>query len=317
MKLILISMSEKLDISEYVTSASLSGDYRSASRTLDFGIIHNMHDPNIKKVVPKLGENVQVFENDKLLFHGIIWDRLLQTDSNELKIVARDFGIYLTKNKGSYNFSSVAPEVVAQRVCSDFGIETGNIEKSGAKISRKFISDTLYNIIMTAYSVANDKKYMCIFEGKKLNIIEKAAIKAVTLDASNLLTSSFSESLNEMINRVNIYNQNDKFIKAIESKNEIALYGVMTEHYKTSKSNDTAKAATMLKGVSNKIEVTNFGDISFISGKSVEYTDPFTRVTGLFYIDDDTHNWKNGIYTNKLTLNFQNLMDERAGGSNG
>lgn len=36
-----------------------------------------------------------------------------------------------------------------------------------------------------------------------------------------------------------------------------------------------------------------------------------TKAVGLFYIDTDTHSWKNGSYEMTLTLNFQNLMDEK------
>ena len=317
MKLILLRKNEKLDISNYVTSATLSGDYRSASRTLDFGNIYSRLDPDFSNVFLELGNNVQLTEDDDVLFHGIVWDRSKQTDSNELSYIARDFGIYLNKNKGSYNFSKVTPEAITQKVCNDFGIEVGEIAKTGVMISRKFIGASLYDIIMTAYTLANYKKFMCIFTGKKLNVIEKATLNSKSLDASNLLTSSISESLNDMINRVSVYNQNDKFIKSIDRADDIKNYGVMTEHLKTSDSNYALRANKMLKGVSSKIVVTNFGDTSYIAGRKVEYTDPFNKKKGLFFIDDDTHNWKNGVYSNKLTLNFENLLDEKEGGSDG
>lgn len=44
--------------------------------------------------------------------------------------------------------------------------------------------------------------------------------------------------------------------------------------------------------------------------------EPYTGLSGVFFIDGDSHTWKNGIYTNKLTLNFQNLMDEKESGQN-
>lgn len=315
MKLILLRQNEKLDISSYVTSATLSGDYRSASRTLDFGNVLSRLDPNFSNVYLNLGDNIQLIEGDETLFHGVVWDRGKQTDSNELSYMARDFGIYLNKNKASYNFSSIMPEAIAQKVCKDFGIEVGEIAKTGVKISRKFLGASLYDIIMTAYTLANDKKYMCLFIGKKLNVIEKATLKTKALDITNLLTNSVSESLNEMVNKVNIYNSNNKFIKAIERPDDIKNFGVMTEHLKSSDNDYTLKANKMLKGVSSKIAVTNFGDTSYISGRKVEYTDPYSGKKGLFFIDEDEHNWKNSIYTNKLTLNFENLMDEKEGGS--
>ena len=71
----------------------------------------------------------------------------------------------------------------------------------------------------------------------------------------------------------------------------------------------------MLEGVERKISVTNFGTSEYITGKKVNVTEPYTGLTGIFYIDGDAHNWKNGIYTNKLTLNFENMMDDKDSGS--
>lgn len=316
MILIHFKNNSKLDISKFVTSVTVSGDYRSASRSLDFGLVNSGLDPNIEKISLDLGDNVQLTESNTTIFHGIVWDRSKQTDSKEISCLARDFGIYLNKNRASYNFSNITPEAIAQKVCKDFGIGVGAVAKTGVKISRKFLGATLYDIIMTAYTLANDKKYMCLFIGKDLHVIEKATLKARSIDASNLLTGAISESLNDMINRVSIFNENDKFIKTIENANDRIKYGAMTDYLKVTDNAYTVKAQKMLKGVSSKIVVTNFGDISYISGRKVEYTNPSSGVTGLFNIDTDEHNWKNGIYTNKLTLNFENLMDEKEGGSN-
>lgn len=317
MKLIQINNNSKFDISNYVTSVTISGDYRSASRTLDFGLINSILDPNIPNIDLSLGNNVQIIENNEILFHGIVWDKSKQSDSKEIGYMARDFGIYLNKNKASYNFSNITPEAITNKLCKDFGIDIGSIASTGIKISRKFLGATLYDIIMTSYTLANDKKYTCLFTGKKLNVIEKTALNIGTVDSNNLLSSSISESLNDMINRVSIFNKNDKLIKTIENADDVKTYGSMTEYLKTSDNNYTVKANKMLKSVTSKIVVTNFGNTSFISGRQILYKDALNKKSGLFFIDDDEHNWKNGIYTNKLTLNFENLMDEKEGGTDG
>ncbi len=313
MKVIHISDKLNVDITDFVTSVTLSGDYRSASRTLDFGLANHI-DPNIEKVTVELGNVIQLTLNDENIFYGIAWDRAKQSDSKEVSLMARDFGVYLLKNKASYNAISITPEDITLKLCKDFGIEVGSIAKTGVRISRKFLGDTLYDIIMTAYTLANDNRYMVLFDGKKLNVIEKATLNANELDASNLITSSISETLNEMVNRVNIYDANDNFIKTVENTEDVNQFGSMTDYLKATDLNYALKAKKMLRGVGRKIVVTNFGDISFISGRKVKYTDPLTNNSGTFYIDSDEHNWKNGIYTNKLTLNFENLMDEKEGG---
>lgn len=50
------------------------------------------------------------------------------------------------------------------------------------------------------------------------------------------------------------------------------------------------------------------------TGGCVTVREPTTGLQGLFYIDGDTHTWKNGQYFNKLTLNFKSVMDEQDAG---
>lgn len=319
MQAILINKNGKIDISEIITSVTISGEYRSCSRSLNFGIIKSSIDKNTHTVGINLGNNIQIIESGKVMFHGIIWDKDKSTEENEINFLARDFGIYLNKNKGNYKFKNITPEAITKKICSDYGIKVGKIESTGVNISRKFLGVGLYDIIMTSYTLANDKKYICIFDGEKLDVVEKSILKAKDLDIGNLLTSNVSESLNDMINRVNIYNSKDEIITKLENAEDIKNYGIMTEYLKVtdSKENYKLKAKKMLEGISRKITVSNFGDVSYITGKSVIYEDPYQGLKGLFYIDSDEHNWKNGIYTNKLTLNFKNLMDEKEGGSSG
>ena len=57
------------------------------------------------------------------------------------------------------------------------------------------------------------------------------------------------------------------------------------------------------------------GDIRLISGNAVKLRDTGSGVTGLFWIESDTHTWKNGQYYCKAKLNFRNLADDTISGS--
>ena len=60
------------------------------------------------------------------------------------------------------------------------------------------------------------------------------------------------------------------------------------------------------------VEVT--GNPALVAGQAVVVRETSARVSGLFWIDADTHTWKGGDYVTKLDLNFRNLMsDENAG----
>lgn len=318
MNIFLIGKLGKYNITDVVSSVTTRGEYRSCCRTLDFGFIKSHIDKNTHKVGISTGDNIALVENDVSLFHGIAWGKDKSTDSNEIDISCKDFGIYLLKNRGSYKFKNMTPEAITKKVCADFGIKVGVIAATGKPISRNFLGTTLYDIIMTSYTVANDKKYMCIFEGDKLNVIEKGLVACKPIESGiNLLSLNVSETLENMVNAVKVYNKDDKLIKTFKNENDIKLYGLMSEYIKVqdSKENYTLKAKKMLNGLEQKITVTNFGDATYQTGKTVIVTEPSTGIKGKFYIDADEHNWKNSIYTNKLTLNFQNLMDEKESGS--
>lgn len=320
MEIFLINNTGTTNITQAITSVTLNGEYRSCCRTLSFGLIKSPLDLNTHKVGIQLGDNIKLVESGKILFHGVVWDRDKTSDSNEINISCKDYGIYLLKNRHSYKFKKIAPEAIVKKICNDYGIKVGNIAVTGKAISRNFLGVTLYDIIMSAYTLANDKKYMILFDGEKLNVLEKGIVPCKPLESGiNLLTANVSETLNNMVNKVRIYNKQDKLIKSVESSEDIKRYGLMSEYFKIydTKEDYTTKAKKMLQGIEQKISVTNFGDCSYQTGKSVIVTEPYTGLKGKFYIDADTHNWKNGIYTNKLTLNFQNLMDEKESGSNG
>lgn len=136
---------------------------------------------------------------------------------------------------------------------------------------------------------------------------------------NGLMTSGVSETLDSMVNTIAVYGEKDTLLTRLSNEEEIARYGKLGGDFKVSGSSSgwEAQAKKMLHGIDRKITVTNFGGIEYITGKMVSVTEPFTGLKGKFYIDADEHNWKNGIYTNRLTLNFENIMDEKESGSSG
>lgn len=301
------------------TALTISGEFRSCSRTLDFGIIHKEADRRTWILEINVGDLIKVTEAGSTIFYGIICTKDKKTDGKELDFSCQDFGIYLKRNKAHYMFKGITPEGVVKKVCGDFGIAAGQIAKSGKVISRNFLGVSLYDIIMTSYTIADDEKYYIEFQGEKLNIFKKGEITCPPISSEvNLLTAGVSESIANMVNRVRVYNKKDSLIQTIEKKEDVGLYGFSTEILKVTdtKEDYARKAKETLQGKERKISVTNLGGIGYKTGRKVIVTEPYTGLSGVFYIDGDEHRWKNGIYTNKLTLNFENLMDEKESGSN-
>ena len=309
------------DATDFHDTVTLSGDYKQCSRSLSFNLI----EEEGKSVINcDVGNSVVFKEDDKVLFDGFIVSRQKTTDSPKIQIKCFDRGFYLKKNKGVYKFSNQTPESIVKKICSDFGISVGEVATTDVPVSRNFIGVSLYEIIMTAYTLASEKtkeSYLLVFKEDKLCVIEKKVNESTLLiePGGSLMASSCTESIENMINQVVIYDKDDKVVKTLKKDELISLYGLMQSYIKQGDdSAETEKKADKIledNGYSQKITVESLGNSSLITGGTVVVKEPYTGVCGVFFIDTDTHTWKNGLYFDKLTLNFKNIMDEKEAGS--
>lgn len=312
------STKETIDITNLVEKASVNGEYRNACRTLDFTLVSSTWDVNIPRPDIKLGDNIGLIENNLLFFYGVVWSITKSTTSSTVNYHCKDFGVYLLKNKITDKFVNKTPESITMDICNRYNIEVGSLYNTGHNITRKFNSNGLYDVIMTLYHLTHTGEYMVRFSGKALTVVKKGEIVAnKQLEKWNdLLTASNNQTLDSMVNTVYVMDEkSENVVDTIQNKENL-IYGLLSETINKSKDeNYKDKSNKLLKGVDNKINVTNFGDIQFITGNAVVLTEKWTGLEGLFYIDSDTHTWERGLYTNNLTLNFKNLSDEKEVGS--
>ncbi len=305
------------DITEIVTSITWSGDYKQAARTLEFGIAVHPHDVYLPKITLRMGDMVALIDDKgKELFQGYVFYKEKSINSNEMRVTAYDGLIYLLKSKGTYNFKNMTPQAITQKVCSDFGIPVGNLA-SGSPLNRLFDAETIYNIIMTAYTIESNKSgklYMPRMDKGKLNVIEKGStITKFVLDAkTTIINSTYSESIENSINKVKMYDENGKYIGEVTLD---GIPGTLQDVYKKEKGHDAqSRAKGMLRGVERTAEVEAIGDVECITGNAVVIKEPYTGLSGLFYIDNDEHTWQDGQHTMRLGLSFKNMMDRQEGG---
>lgn len=305
------------DITEIVTSIRWGGDYKQAARKLEFGIAVHPHDAYLPKVTLKMGDMVALIDDKgKELFQGYVFFKEKSINGNEMTVTAYDGLIYLLKSKGTYNFKNMTPNAITSKVCGDFGIPVGNLA-SGSPLNRLFDAETIYNIIMTAYTIESNKSgklYMPRMDKGKLNVIEKGStITKFVLDAkTTIINSTYSESIENSINKVKMYDENGKYIGEVTLN---GIPGILQDIYKKEKGHDAqSRAKGMLRGVERTAEVEAIGDVECITGNAVVIKEPYTGLSGLFYIDNDEHTFANGQHTMSLGLSFKNIMDSQEGG---
>ncbi|MFZ7103365.1 MAG: XkdQ/YqbQ family protein [Peptococcaceae bacterium] len=323
LKLLITNSDGPFDIKELVSQIDWSGDYLQCARTLSFNLLSSPMDKLIPAVKCDLGNAVTLMLDDRTLFEGFVFERQKNTAGSRIDVICFDRGIYLKRNKTSYKFTKLTSEAIAKRVCTDFGIDTGEIVTTGIKISRNFLGSTLYDIIQTAYTLASaetKKKYHVTFKGSKLCVLEKKVTDATLVieGGTNLMDASITDSITNMVNQVAIYDKNDKLLDKVKNEEAIKLYGLMQEYLKQREGENTGTEAQKIlddNGVQQKITINNLGNAANVTGGTVVVREPHTGLYGLFYIDSDIHTWKNGLYLNKLALNFKNIMDEKEVGT--
>ncbi|HCK3094179.1 TPA: C40 family peptidase [Clostridioides difficile] len=250
----------------------------------------------------------------------MIINRSKDSSNNSISFVSKDMGFLLTQSEVSYNFKDKLVEDIAKQVFNDNKLAVGNIPKTGVKHTKMYIGTTGYDTIMSAYTEASKttkKKYMIESNVDKFNIIEKGTITLNVMfeEGSNLINTSFSESMENVKNKVLVVDQYGNKISEKINDSIFKDVGVIMQKVIQQQENSTVDIESEFKGIEQTCNLKGYGDVTCITGRGVKVKDSYTGLVGLFYIDTDKHNWdSNGNYEIDLDLNFQNIMDEKTAG---
>ena len=306
-----------VEITEMLNGVTWSGDYQQVARKLDFEVLYAVNDKNQPVIVPDVGDKVTMTYNGALVFAGIVWSRDLSSKGQFIKISCYDPLIYINKSNVSYNFRNMTAEAITRQVATDLGVAVGDLAATGVTMNLPAIGKSAYDTIMAAYTKASEStgdKYLPIIKDNALCVIKKGTTQvSVKLDYEyNIEGTQFTESLNGMVNRVIIYDDEGNIVNTVSNDGWIAAYGIIQDAIQTEKDKDmTAKANKALKPIEQKANVDALGCIEAITGNAIIIRDKHTGLDGLFYIDGDSHTFVNGVYEMKLTLAFKNIMDEK------
>lgn len=296
-----------------------SGDYKSPSRTLEFSIVQSASDINFRQIDIPIASTVCFYVDDKEIYRGMIINRSKDSSNNSISFVSKDMGFLLTQSEVSYNFKDKLVEDIAKQVFNDNKLAIGNIPKTNVKYTKMFIGVTGYDTIMSAYTEASKttkKKYMIESSVDKFNVIEKGTVTLNVMfeEGSNLINTSFSESMENVKNKVLVVDQYGNKISEKVNDEIFKDVGVIMQKVIQQQENSTVDVESEFKGIEQTCNLKGYGDASCITGRGVKVKDSYTKLVGLFYIDTDKHTWQNGDYQIELELNFQNIMDEKTAG---
>lgn len=306
---------EKLDITNLLINVTWSGDYKSCARKLEFSLISSPMDKNIPKVDIPIMSIISFYEDDNELFRGFVYEREKSSD-NAMSFLCYDYCAKLNDIKVSKNIKNQTASTIYNNFLTEYGLNKGDIIQANTGVTKVFLGVTAYDMIMTAYTEEaknTGKKYMLYSRGNKFYASEKGIVKLKLSfeEGKNILSSSFKESVSNMVNKVLIVDENGNKVSEVKNEEWHKTYGLFQDVYKQQEGKDSnAEAKAMLKDIEQTCSLTGFGDTTCITGYGVQVKDTHTGLVGLFYIDSDTHTWEGGNYTIDLELNFKNIMNE-------
>lgn len=307
------------NITGYVTSLTWTGSAAQAARTVSFNIAYSPNDDDVETLNIKLGDKITFWPDydadKKTKFVGIVTARERKNEAGELCYTAQDGMIHLLRSSGTYKFVNKTPEKITSLICKDVGVTAGSLAKTKVNISKIFFQErAYYEIIMTAYTKAYQKAkkpYIAQMNGSKLEVIEKGEVipDFKIKEGEQITSSACSENIDNMINRVYIYNSDNQKIGSLSKSKWIDSYGVFQNAISVDSGSGKAEAQAELHGVDKSANLTMIGDYRCTAGKGVLIKDSRSGLSGKYWIENDSHQWSGGVYTTSLELTFKNVMD--------
>lgn len=302
------------DITQLVRSMKWGGDIRQTARKIEIPLVYG-RDYYLPKYEAPMGSLLVLRNDTSEILRGVIFDRKKDTDGG-YSLVAYDHLIYFLKNKATYIFRGMTADAIINKLCKDFGVPVGDIASTGVALDKLILREkTIYDmavIALTETTKRNGKKYMIRMKEGKLCVIEKSQqpLRWLITEGQNLISASYSESINEMKNRILIVGDKDQVLAQIEDADLIKQYGILQElkregNIKTGEAQ--TMAANMLKDlgkVSKEASINCLGLDDVEAGTAIEVKESLTGLTGTFYVDTDDHTVENGQHTMALKLNW-------------
>lgn len=307
------------DATQLVQTATWSGSDGQIARELSASLVVPK-DGSVPPPELVEGSQLTLRRDGVQLFTGPLISATTTSQSSVVDLSALDRGRYLVGNKGWYQFTGAAPEIAVAAICKDFGIPVAGLARTGLTVSRKFPGVALDKIIKSLYALAaekNGKRYLARFTGEgELEVVEKPGTATLEIQSTMSVTNTWD--ISRLQNSVAIYTDTGALVRRVEDQASIQLNGRL-EHVLTQRDGKDAGAEANAwledNGLRQNLTVETLGDTRLISGNAVKLRDTGSGVSGLFWVESDTHTWKNGQYFTKVKLNFRNISDDSIAGS--
>ncbi len=308
------------NITNACSKITWKGSASEASRSVDFDYINAPYDKSVNLPSIATGNYISLEDTKEgEIFFGQIFGVEKSSQTGTITFTAYDMMKHLLESTGQYNFKNLTAEAIASQVCADIQVPIRYLHPTGVNIA-SMICDKMkmYDIVMAAYTKAHKitgDKYFAMIYKRGLGVYKTEwAVKGFTLsENSNIFASSISERMDDIKNKVLIFDDKGKQIGEVKDDGSLKKFGVFQEIYSKEEGIDPTTGAKNLLKIkpAQEIKISAIGDINCLSCYFVEVKDTATGLSGKYWISSDNHTFENGTHKMELELRFDSLMDTK------
>lgn len=267
-----------------------SGAKDVCTRTLDFSFLYNPLKKDLPKYNVKVGSKVEWIENNKTLFFGYVETMPYNTNDDSVSLTCQDLTTRLIRSTFIGRMYGTLNQL-ANYICGIFGIKNG-IKSDNTHI-HNIVSEgnlTYYDVLKTACDTMFSR-YALYMDGDTLKLATHEIQNTFEI-GYNIRSSSFKQSISDMVNRVLIIDSTGAVLQSVENTQDIQKFGLFqsTYNYNYDSNNNLADAKKLLKSVDNEATIVCDNDNNCISGRFIKIYEPVNGFEGIFEIQSDAHN---------------------------
>lgn len=322
--LIIVKGEQAYDVTQLVEQIKWMGRKGSSSRTLNVSLIDDDGYKHSRSGIDiEQGHQCLFCYNGQELFRGIIMTQT-QNERKKLIFTAYDNGIYLANNKDTFTYENKTASDVFQDCCTRFGLPVGEIAECTYKIpeltkSKTTAFDAIADALSLDFDATGIRHYVTSEKGK-LNLLTRREniLQWVIEIGQNLVTYSYTRSIENIKTRVKMVSKEGT---TLAEKSNVELeekIGVFQEIEKPDESLTTAQINDLIESMLDEkstpqrtLDIEAMGIAEVISGIGVYIIIPELELSRTFYVDSDTHIFKDNLHTMTLKLNYANDLTKK------
>lgn len=315
-KLILIAGGgEQYDISELVSDIKWGGRVTAPARN----IIVSFKDHADIPISLLEGIRGVLYDGDAEIFRGLIMKRG-KNHEDKGTVKAYDIGIYLSNNTGTFSYENKTATQIFLDCCKRLKLpveradDTEYVIDSLTKSKTKYY-DAVADALTTTYKHRQNRFYV-LAQYDKLSLFRRSnkVFSWVLEPGTNLSNWNYDESIEKIITRIELVDKDGKSVASASKDQLEERIGVFRSSEKADENSSSQQlnelVNTMLNEKSRPVKSLKISIPSasseIIAGTAVYVSIPELKLKKLFYVEEDSHTFKNGQHSLSLTLDMAN-----------